>query len=113
MSRECVTRAIQVAAVTAILVAICQEMEKPAEERKWHGRIAGFIPYDFRMPTVERFREACWNPYERRVFTPRVFGIGWTINFYRLLENTGLIRQEDVTEESFLKPTQSIKEVLG
>jgi hypothetical protein len=82
-----------------------------ALEREWHGKIAGFIPYDFRVPTIERFKEAYWNPYERRVLIPEVFGIGWAINFYRLLENVGIIRQ-DVSEESFLMPTKSIKEVL-
>ncbi len=97
--------------ITLALAAICQELEKPEEERKWHGKIAGFIPYDFRIPTRKRLKEAYWNPMERRVFTPEVFGIGWAINFYRLLENIGVIEQ-DVSEESFLMPTESIKKVL-
>ena len=112
MNREWFTRAIQAAVITLTLAAVCQELEKPREERKWHGKIAGFIPYDFRLPTMERLEEAYWNPYERRILTPRVFGIGWAINFYALLENLGLIRQADISEESFLMPTQSIKEVL-
>jgi len=104
-------RIIQATAVALALAAVFQELEKPEEEREWHGKMAGFIPYDFRMPTIERLKEAYWNPYERRVLTPEVFGIGWAINFYRLLENVGLIRQ-DVSEESFLMPTKSIKEAL-
>ena len=104
-------RIMQATVVALAMAAVLQELEKPEEERKWHGKIAGFIPYDFRMPTTERFKEAYWNPYERRVLTPEVFGIGWAINFYRLLENVGLIRQ-DVSEESFLMPTKSIKDVL-
>ena len=104
-------RMLQATMVALALAAVFQELEKPEEERKWHGKIAGFIPYDFRMPTIERLKEAYWNPYERRVLTPEVFGIGWAINFYRLLENVGLIRQ-DVSEESFLMPTKSIKDVL-
>jgi len=102
---------LQATVVALALAAVFQELEKPEEERKWHGKIAGFIPYDFRTPTIERLKEAYWNPYERRVLTPEVFGIGWAINFYRLLENVGLIRQ-DVSEESFLMPTKSIKDVL-
>ncbi|GAI29807.1 unnamed protein product [marine sediment metagenome] len=43
---------------------------------------------------------------------PEVFGIGWAINFYALLENLGIIKRADVSEENFLMPTQSIKEVL-
>ncbi len=104
-------RMLQATVAALALAATFQELEKPEEEREWHGKIAGFIPYDFRMPTIERLKEAYWNPYERRVLTPEVFGIGWAINFYRLLENVGLIRQ-DVSEESFLMPTKSIKEVL-
>lgn len=104
-------RMLQATVVALALATVFQELEKPEEEREWHGKIAGFIPYDFRMPTMERLKEAYWNPYERRVLTPEVFGIGWAINFYRLLENVGLIRQ-DVSEESFLMPTKSIKDVL-
>ena len=112
MDRKWFTRILQVAAVTLTLAAIFQELEKPKEERKWHGQIAGIVPYDFRLPTMERFKESYWNPYEKRVLTPEVFGVGWTINFYTLLENLGVIKRTDVSEESFLMPTQSIKEVL-
>jgi len=111
MDRKWCAIMLQSAMVALALAAVFQELEKPEEERKWHGKIAGFIPYDFRIPTIERFKEAYWNPYERRVLIPEVFGIGWAINFYRLLENVGLIRQ-DVSEESFLMPTKSIKDVL-
>ena len=107
------TRIIQVAVISLTMAAICQELEKPKEERKWHGKVAGFIPYDFRLPTAERFTESYWNPYNSRVFTSQVFGIGWTINFYTLLENLGVIKRADVSEESFLMPTQSIKDVLA
>jgi len=113
MENKWIIRAIQAAVITLTLAAICQELEKPKEERKWHGKIAGFIPYDFRMPTIEKFKEAYWNAYEKRILTPEVFGIGWAINFYTLLENLGIIRQAGVSEESFLMPTQSIKETLA
>ncbi len=107
------TRILQVTVVALTLAAVFQELEKPKEEREWHGKIAGFIPYDFRLPTLERFKESYWNPYERRVFTPEAFGIGWAINFYTLLENLGVIKRVDASEESFLMPTQSIKDVLA
>ena len=111
MNGKWLVRAIQVATITLTLVAVCQELEKPKEERKWQGKVAGFVPFDFRMPTMERLKETYWNPYDRRVFIPEVFGIGWAINFYRLLENMGIIRP-DVSEESFLMPTRSMKEVI-
>ena len=112
MREECFTRILQVTVFTLTLAAILQELEKPKEERKGHGKIAGIVPYDFRIPTIGRFKESYWNPYDRRVLTPEVFGVGWAINFYTLLENLGLIKQANVSEESFLMPTQSIKNAL-
>jgi len=111
MTGKWLTRMLQATAITLTLAAVCQELEKPKEERKWHGKIASFVPYDFRLPTFERFKEAYWNPYESRILSPEVFGIGWAINFYALLERLRLIGQE-VSEEDFLMPTKSIKEVL-
>ena len=111
MNKEWFIRMLQVTAFTLTLAAVCQELEKPKEERKWHGKIGSVIPYDFRLPTIERLKESYWNPYERRVFTPEVFGVGWAINFYTLLENLGVISTA-VSEEDFLMPTKSLKEVL-
>ena len=111
MNKECFIRMIQVTAFTLTMAAVCQELEKPKEERKWCGKIGGLIPYDFRLPTIERLKESYWNPYERRVFTPEVFGVGWAINLYALLENLGIIRAT-VSEEDFLMPTKSLKDVL-
>jgi len=112
MSDNWVGRIIGAAVVAITLAAVFKELEKPEEEREWHGKVAGVIPYDFRLPTGERLMEAYWNPYERRVFTPTVFGIGWAVNLYTLLENLGVIGA-DVSEEDFLMPTQSIKDTLA
>ena len=43
------------------------------------------VPYDFRMPTLERVRRRWWNPEDSRVFTPHVFGVGWSLNLYQIL----------------------------
>ena len=59
--------------------AIVQELRKPADERTWHGKVAGFIPYDFRKPTAERFRETYWNP-DGQIVSSRVWGVGWALN---------------------------------
>ena len=111
MNNEWFKRLIQVTAMALTMAAICQEMEKPKEKRVWHGVIAGFVPYDFRMPTIGKFKEAYWNPYENRLFSPRVFGIGWAINFYALLERLRFIGQA-VSEEDFLMPGKHMREVL-
>jgi|TARA_B100000315_G_scaffold250639_1_gene283782 hypothetical protein len=112
MDRKWISRIIQVAVISLTVAAVFQELEKPKEERTWHGKIAGFIPYDFRIPTLEKLKEAYWNPYERKIITPEAFGIGWGINFYTLLENLGMIKSE-VSEENFLMPTESIKDTLA
>ena len=110
MNRQWFVSIVQAAVITLTLAAICQELEKPKEERTWHGKIARIFPYDFRLPIGKRLREAYWNPYGR-ILTPTVFGVGWAINFYALLEKLGIM-EVDVSEESFLMPSQSIKEVL-
>ena len=43
------------------------------------------VPYDFRVPTLERVRSRWWNPDDPRLFTPHVFGIGWSANLYQVL----------------------------
>ena len=111
MGREWIIRLIQAAAITITIAAVCQELEKPKEERHWHGKI-GIIPYDFRMPTIERLKESYWNPDNSRIFTSEALGIGWAINFYALLEKLRLIGESYASEEDFLMPTPSIKKVL-
>jgi Family of unknown function (DUF5808) len=64
--------------------AVLKEIQQPPERRTWHGTVAGFVPYDFRIPTVERMRAAWWSPDDERVVTETPFGLGWTVNFGRV-----------------------------
>jgi hypothetical protein len=64
----------------AFFAALYQELRKPDAERTWHGRVAGVVPYDFRVPTLERLREAYWNPDSDVIITDHVFGVGWAVN---------------------------------
>lgn len=64
----------------ALVAAIYQELKKPAEQRTWHGKVAGSVPYDFRVPTLGRVREAYWDPSSERVFSEKVIGVGWAVN---------------------------------
>ena len=66
-----------------VVAAVATELSKPAEERTWQGKVGGVVPYDFRPPTLERFRDAYWNPESDHLFSDRVFGVGWAINLYR------------------------------
>ena len=112
MNSKWLIRTLQVTVVALTLAAVFQELEKPKEERKWCGKVAGIFPYDFRIPTIQRLKESYWNPYESRVFTPPVFGLGWAVNFYTLLENLRVFEEPEVTEESFLMPTPAMKEAM-
>ena len=71
---------IRTLAWTALAAAIYQELRKPPEARTWNGKVAGVVPYDFRIPTLDRLREAYWAPDSDQVFSERVFGVGWAVN---------------------------------
>jgi hypothetical protein len=48
------------------------------------GTVLG-MPYDWRRPTIARVKARLWNPDGAHLFVPRAFGIGWDINFARLI----------------------------
>ncbi len=76
-------RTIRLAAVALVVAAVATELAKPEAERTWEGRVLGVVPYDFRLPTWERIRGSYWNPDSDRLFSDRVFGVGWAINLHR------------------------------
>ena len=43
------------------------------------------LPYDWRRPTKARAKSRMWNREDPRMFPPKSFGAGWTINFYWLV----------------------------
>ena len=74
---------MRVAAFGLVVAAVATELAKPEPERTWEGRVFGVVPYDFRPPTWQRIRDAYWNPESDRLFSDRVFGVGWAVNLYR------------------------------
>jgi hypothetical protein len=48
-------------------------------EASMSGTFLG-IPYDWRRPTWARIRARVWNPDDPRIFTPKVFGWGYSVN---------------------------------
>lgn len=64
-------------------LAIYDQLCRLPEYRTWHGDVFG-VPYDFRLPTLDRVLERWWNPEDERLLTPHVFGVGWSVNFARL-----------------------------
>ena len=49
-------------------------------KKKLYGTFHG-IPYDFRKPTIKRIKERVWNAKDKRIFPPKAWGIGWTVNW--------------------------------
>ena len=78
-----VRRLVRFTAFALVAAAVATELAKPAPERTWQGKVLGVVPYDFRPPTWQRIREAYWNPESDRLFSDRVFGVGWALNLYR------------------------------
>ncbi len=81
-----VRRLVRFTAFGLLVAAIATELAKPEPERTWEGRVLGVVPYDFRPPTWQRIRDAYWNPNSDRLFSDRVFGVGWAVNLYRAKE---------------------------
>jgi hypothetical protein len=78
-----IRRLVRFAAFGLVVAAVATELVKPEAERTWQGRVFGAVPYDFRPPTWQRIRDAYWNPQSDRLFSDRVFGVGWAVNLYR------------------------------
>lgn len=78
----------------AFFGALYQELKKPAEERTWHGKVAGVVPYDFRVPDLRRIKEAYWDPDSDVLFTEKVIGVGWSVNLPVAMRKLSEIAQQ-------------------
>ena len=81
---------ITLVGIVLIGASIINELMRPPDERTWHGRLAGALPYDFRPPTLERVKTSMWNPGDSRILTDKAFGVGWDVNFGAVARKTGL-----------------------
>jgi hypothetical protein len=77
------------------------------------GKFLG-IPYDFRFPTLSRIRERMWNREDPRIFTPRVYGAGWTVNFATLKDRStpGFVLAVAIFALMYLKLLRNMKKSL-
>lgn len=78
-------RALTAALLALVGLAVWREMGKPRDQRRWHGLLFGWLPYDFRRPTEQRIRAAAWAPSNPHLMLPRAFGIGWDVNVGRIM----------------------------
>jgi hypothetical protein len=98
-----VGRLIAAAAGALVGAAVAKELEKPSDQRGWHGEVAG-IPYDFRRPTSDKLRRSAWDPDNPKLFTPHAFGVGWSVNLARVAEWIQPPGQAPATTEAPAKP---------
>jgi hypothetical protein len=70
---------IRLASAGLAAAAVAKELRRPKKERTWQGNL-GKIPYDFRTPSPKRIKRSLWAPDDARVFVPRAFGVGWSVN---------------------------------
>ena len=73
-----------IAALGLAAASIIKELRQPAEDRTWHGFVAGVVPYDYRVPTFDRAKATLWDP-EGPAVKPHLFGVGWVLNLGRLV----------------------------
>lgn len=67
-----------------LATAVVRELRLPSEQRTWQGTVLG-VPYDLRRPTWRRVQESWWAPQDPRLLTPRVLGVGWSLNLGRVV----------------------------
>jgi hypothetical protein len=75
--------------LAAVGAVVAREMGMSREQRTWHGRLVGVVPYDLRPPTLARLRASIWDPTTAAVLGPTAFGVGWAPNLAALVERCG------------------------
>lgn len=75
--------------IVLLVGAVINEFGKEPEKRTGSGTVADIVPYDFRIPTVERLKATFWDP-DGEVIVGTVFGVGWTVNLGRVARLIGL-----------------------
>jgi hypothetical protein len=83
--RHPVRRFWSAVSLALIGAAVVTELRKPKAERTWNGELAGFVPYDLRVPTFARLKASVWSPDDSRLFMPRAAGVGWSPNVGRIV----------------------------
>jgi hypothetical protein len=71
-----------------------------AEDGEGERRRFGGLPIDLTPPTAEKVAHRWWNPRDERLFVPRVFGLGWTLNAGAVAVKLRLI-EPDAEDEPF------------
>src|SRR5438105_4349302 len=84
---------LTVAALGLVAAALAKELLRPPNERTWHGKVVGVVPYDFRLPTWKRVKATFWNPDDAQIVKDKTFGVGWDVNFGAVARKVGLLER--------------------
>ena len=49
------------------------------------------IPYSFERPTSKRVRQSLWDPRNRHILTPHIYGWGYSVNLHAVARRLGLL----------------------
>ena len=77
---------------TAVMIFTIASAVHAYRTKQSHGRYYN-VPFEFRIPTIERAKKRVWNPRDRRLFTPNIFGVGWTLNFHEAARRLNIIEE--------------------
>lgn len=57
------------------------------------------VPFETRGPVDAEVRARIWDPSNPRLFMPRLFGLGWSLNLGAVAVRAGLIRPDDTDDD--------------
>ena len=77
---------------TAVMIFTIVAAVHAYRTKQSHGRYCN-VPFEFSTPTIERAKKHVWNPSDLRLFTPNVFGVGWTLNFQEAARRLNIIEE--------------------
>jgi hypothetical protein len=60
------------------------------------------------VPDTTRAASRWWNPLDTRILVPRVFGVGWDVNFGAVAVRLGLVRPDDEDEPFAAVPSRAV-----
>lgn len=84
----------------------------PGRSSALAGRLLG-IPYDVRPPSSERYASRLWDPRNPRIVVPRLFGMGWTVNFGAIAVKARLVRPDDEDDAFASVPERAVTATLA
>ena len=86
-----IRRYIKLAGYACLAWALAIELRKDPADREWNGELAGVVPYDLRIPTIEKLRTTYWDTRNETIVRRKAFGVGWTVNFAAIAKVLGVI----------------------